>query len=287
MQIEYKKIDSAVPESEFSRLRNICEEILKENPEIDSILNKYYERVKVLFYYKTTPPKHPIPADAESQNKIGTISIYTKHYQEMLQKTADIQDKEAYQRSGLFEEFCHLVEHKGDSRLNLKAFELLSLYDHSLQSFGYQIICKLDTDRNHYEVFNMMLKAYPNDWVMRYSYHYPTPEQYKQQYTFMKMIKPAQMVHMLLVTEYLKMLNISFVTEKAKNMDLSTENKTLLATLLEATKRNLDGKRDLIQNEMGKTALGSIDLLINEDAFQNPEIFFLIVTDLWRNLKFI
>lgn len=89
-----------------------------------------------------------------------------------------------------------------------------------------------------------------------------------------------------MVTDYLRDVNFLYVAEKAKDANISVENKKLLDTLIETGKKDVDGKRNLIEKEMGTAASSLIDS-INESVFRTPEVFFSVILDLWKNLNLI
>jgi hypothetical protein len=157
----------------------------------------------------------------------------------------------------------------------------------NLLGYGNQIIEQLDADRNHYEVFSMMLKAYPDMWVTRYcKYYSSTIEQFRQQYEQQKKDTPIEVVYARLITDFLRNLNFLYVAKKAEKEKVSEKNRKLLVNLIETGKTDVQSKRKLIESNMGLTALSLIDC-IDEPVFKTPEIFFSVVLDLWKNLKLI
>lgn len=300
--INYNIRNDKVSLSEFERLTNLCQNCLKENPDILAILNEHYELIEVNFYFDVNDKSAvdkincpPTPAICQSRNKNGRILVFLKHFEEVTANRKDIQDVQAYQKNGLFEEFCHLAEQKGDCSFHPKALELWYLYKSkglNWQKFGHEIIKELNADREHYKVFSMMLNAYPDDWVKRYFLYFSqyTPEQYDAQYFELKKNFPFSVTQTRLaaslVKSYLRMLNVLFVAEKAKDKKISCDNKKLLETLLETGKTNIEGKRNLIEKELGTIALSHIDS-INEKVFETSDSFFSAILKLWINLNLI
>ena len=300
-------MNSKVANQDFKRWKKICLRCLNENQSISEKLDKFYRLISVYFFYEVTDPhvsniirealadpslpcpSKPVPAAAYSRKNRGCIVIFLKHFKEHILKRTDIADFGSYIKNGLFEEFCHLVEQEGDSTEVPDSYiKLGELYQrNNLLSYGNQILLRLDTDRNHYTVYLMMLRAYPNDWVKRYSkYFHQTPEQYEQQYEQWKNNIPISIVYARLVTDYFRMVNLLYVAKKAYKEPISVENKKLLDSLIVSGKKDVEGKRHIIDRDMGQMALSLIDC-INEPIFKTPKIFFSVMLDLWKNLKLV
>ena len=306
-KLHFKIMNNNVANSDFKHLKDICLECLNENADIAEKLDLYYKDIQVIFFYKTTdknvgaiinrilndqtPPESPkpTPAFSRSRSNVGIIAIFTSHLMESIKKRTDIKDVEGYIKNGIFEEFCHLVEQKGDSSMHPNSYWLLwGIYRaRNLLLFGNEIIAQLDTDRNHYEVYSLMLKAYPNDWVKRYSsYNSQKPEEVEQQYQKWKISIPINVAHARLVTDFLRTLNFQYVLQKALKEKLTQENTLLLTKMIEVGKKVIETRRRLIETEIGLSALALIDSL-DESVFKSPETFFAIILDLWRNLRLI
>lgn len=194
-KLHFKALNNKVTNSDFKRLKRLCLNCLDENPEISKILNENYRLIHVYFFYETrdknvaeslklvlddqkvTFNSEPTPAISYSRKKIGCILVFLKHLEEITENRKDIQNFQAYKKNGLFEEFCHLAEQKGNSNFFPKTFwGLRNLYgSKGWLLYGNEVLAQLDTDRNHYEVFSMMLKAYPDDWVKRFSKYFSKP----------------------------------------------------------------------------------------------------------------
>jgi hypothetical protein len=292
---------------DLKKFKTLCLRCLNENPDIARKLDTLYKLVQVYFFNEATDPNvennlrdiladssipyspTPIPATTYSRKNVGCILIFLKHYVDFRQRRTDIKDSESYLKNGLFEEFCHLVEQEGDSSIHPESYwTLWSLYRRSsMLTHGNQIIHQLDTDRNHYTVYLMVLRAYPDDWIKRYSkYFIQTPEQYEQQYEKQKENTPAKIVQARLVTDYLRTANVLYVAEKAKGEKSSPESKELLNNLMENGKKDIEKKTMLITKDMGAISLSLIES-IDESVFKTPKIFFSVVLDLWKNLKLV
>jgi hypothetical protein len=272
------------------------------------LLDQYYNQITVLFFYECSDkgvldslkisladPSFedkigPIAGVTYSRKNFGCIVFFLKHYKDTIEGRTDIAEIGPYTKNGVFEEFCHLVEQEGDSSIHSNDYwQLWKRYANAGQlSFGNEIIHRLDTDRNHYTVYQMMLHAYPDDWVRRYGRYYvnTTPDRYQQLYYSSKENLPTNVLHARLVTDYLRTLNVLFVCQKASNENISTECKSLLDKLTSDGTNDLLTKKKLIEKEMGTLALALIES-INEPVFSNPQIFFMIVLDLWVKLRLI
>jgi hypothetical protein len=233
-------------------------------------------------------PKDPVPAFAQSRKNIGCIMVFMKHLQEFTRKRTDITDIGAYHKNWIFEELCHLVEQKGDSSIQPDSYwALWKLYkSRNLLQLGNEIIARLDTDRNHYEVYSMMIEVYPNDWVKRCWRYFmeETPEHYEHKYHQQQKSKvPDIVIYARLVTDTLRALNVLYVAKKVQREKLLDENKELLDKLVETGKLRLEKYRSLIEKDVGFSAFSLISSL-DESIFKTSESFFKTVLDLWKSL---
>ena len=306
-KLSFRIMNNCVSNRDFKYLKELCVTSLNENQDIAEKLDNIYKRIQVYFYYEATDPnvvtslrdtlddpsiKNPIktvPGITYSRKNIGCILFFLKHYNEFIRKRTDIKNVKGYIKNGLFEDFCHLVEQNGDGSIHPKSDWRLwnTYYQQGLMVLGNQIVNRLDTDRNHYEVYLMMLRAYPDDWVIRYSKYFSTsPEEYRKGYKICKKKNPARIAYALLVTHYLRTRNVLYVAEHAKKEKILEKNKKLLRKLIEDGKNDIESKRTLINKDMGRVTLSLIDC-IDESVFKTPDIFFSVVFDLWENLKLI
>ena len=99
----------------------------------------------------------------------------------------------------------------------------------------------------------MMLHAYPDASVKRYAryFSHPTPEQYQQLYYNSKKDIPTNVLHARLVTDYLRSLNVLFVSQKALIENISVETKSLLDKLISDGKYDVLTKKELIEKRWG------------------------------------
>lgn len=193
-----------VTTKDFKYLKRLFLECLKVNEDIEKRLDSYYKRIQVCFFYEQTDPdvekalrqflessdltRNPAssPAFARSRKGLGCIMIFLKHLMDFTKERKDVANVRTYHKNGIFEELCHLVEHRGDSGVHRESYwTLWNLYRRAnLLKSGNEIISQLDTDRNHYEVYLMMLKAYPKEWIERYWRYFKedTPATYEKKY---------------------------------------------------------------------------------------------------------
>ena len=306
-KLRFRIMNRRVTNKELKYFKRLFLECLKENNDIEKQLDSYYKRIQVCFFYEQTDPdvekslreflKDPnvthhansSPAFTQSRKGFGCIMIFVKHLKEFTKKRKDIENVEAYHKNGIFEELCHLVEQKGDSNIHPGSYRTLwRLYKIAgKQSLGNQIIHQLDTDRNHYEVYHMMVKAYPKQWVERYwRYFEETPDEYEQRYQQWKKSVPSDVVYARLVTDTLRTMNVLYVSKKVPKEKLSNEQKKLLEILIKTGKLDIEKKKSLIERDMGSGALSLIDSL-DESILKTSDIFFSTVLDLWKLLHLV
>lgn len=215
--------------------------------------------------------------------------VFMKHLEDFTQKREDIKNIEKYHKNGFFEELCHLVEQKGDSSIHPNSYWDLWRFctNRNLQQYGNEIIARLDTDRNHYEVYLMVMNAYPNDWIERcWRYFTETPETYKQNFEQWKLDAPIDVAYPRLITDTLRSINVLHVAERVPKEKLLDENKRLLDTLIETGELDVEKKMRLIEEYMGSSALSLVDSL-DESIFKTDEIFFSTIVNLWKSLHIL
>lgn len=304
-KIRFRIMNNRVTNRDFKYLKRLFLECLGENQDIAEQLNENYKLIQVYFFYDSADPnaedslrsalndsnishsREPNPAFARSRKNVGCIMVFLKHLNEFTQKRADITDIERYHKNGIFEELCHLVEQKGDSGIHPSSYgALLRLYfDRNLLHYGKEIIARLDTARNHFEVYSMMIKAYPNEWTERCWRYFMevTPDTYKQKYEQCKPNIPINIVYARLIADTLRSMSVLYVAKKVPKEKLTDENKKLLDILIKTGKLDIEKKKSLIEKDMGFDALNRIDS-IDESIFKTPDVFFSIVLDLWKTL---
>jgi len=308
-KLRFRIMNKKVTNKDFMYLKRLFLECLKENGNVERQLDSYYKRIQVYFFHEETDPdveksvreflKDPeytrrpkdSPAFVTSRDGFGCIVFFLKHLRDSTKKRNDIQDVEAYHKNGVFEELCHLVEHKGDSGVHPESYwTLLNLYKRiNRQELGNEIIDNLDTNRNHYEVYLMIIKAYPKEWVERCCRFFMgnTPTMYEQEYEQWKKQKiPIDIVYGRLITDTLKQVNVLYVAKKVPKEKLLDKHKKLLDTLIKTGKTHIRKKKSLIERDMGSGALSLIDSL-DEGIFKTSDTFFSLVLDLWRSLHLV
>ena len=307
-KLRFRNMSRKVTNKEFKYIKRFFLECLKENRDIEKQLDSCYERIQVFFFYAQTDPdidktlreflkdpdltrpSRPTPASTVSRKGLGCIVFFLKHFKEITEKRSDIQNLEAYHKNGVFEELCHLVEQKGDSSVHPETYWMLwNFYRRTNRlEFGNEILARLDTDRNHYEVYLMMIRAYLKEWVERYWRYFmaKTPDIYEQDYEQWKQKVPIDIVYARLITDTLRMINVLYVAKKVPKEKLSDEQKKLLDILIETGKLDIEKKRSLIEKDMGSGALSLVDSL-DESMFKTSDIFFSVILDLWKSLRLV
>ncbi len=305
-KLRFRVMNSRVTNRDFKYLKRLFLICLNENQDITMRLDETYKLMQVYFFYESTDPNventlrstlddstishssEPTPAIAQSRKNIGCIMMFLKHLNEISKKREDIKDIEKYHKNGIFEELCHLVEQKGDSNIHSSDYwELWKRYSNKgLTQHGNEIIARLDTDRNHYEVYLMMIRAYADDWVMRYWRYFEEPFDYDKEYEGWKKNIPMNVIFARLVTDYLRLVNVLYVVEKVPRERISETSLKLLAEMKERGKHVLESRKNLIRRDMGSTALNIIESL-NEKMFITSDVFFSVILDLWISLALI
>jgi len=308
-KLRFRIMNKKVMNKDFKYLKRLFLECLKENSNVERQLDSYYKHIQVYFFYEKNDPdveksvkeflKAPeytrrpkdSPAFATSREGFGCIVFFLKHLKEKTEERNDIQNVEAYHKNGVFEELCHLVEHKGDSGVHPDSYWILwNLYKLiNRQEFGNEILDNLDTNRIHYEVYLMIVEAYPKEWVERFCRFFMgfTPTMYVQEYEQWKKQKiPIPIVYGRLITDTLKQINVLYVAKKVPKEKLLDKHKKSLDTLIKTGKAHIRKKKSLIERDMGFGALSLIDSL-DERIFKTEDIFFSVVLDLWRSLHLV
>jgi len=308
-KLRFRIMNRRVTNKEFKYLKRLFLECIKENRDIEKQLDSNYKRIQVYFFYAKTDPDveksvreflkdpeyscspKPSPAFTTSEKGFGCICFFLEHLREFTKKRKDIENVEAYQKNGIFEELCHLVEQKGDSGVHPEGYWILwNLYRSANKlELGNEIIGNLDTNRNHYEVYLMIIKAYPKEWVERCWKFFmdKTPAMYEQEYEkWKKQNIPIDIVYARLITDTLKAIDVLYVARKVPKEELLNEHKKALDTLIKTGKAHIKKKKTLIERDMGLGALALIDSL-DESIFKTSDIFFSVVLDLWKSLHLV
>lgn len=274
------------------------------------MLDKYYRRIQVYFFFKQTDAgvekaiqealkdksiKHTPasqPATSISKNGLGCILFFIGHLEEFTAERKDIQNIRGYHKNGVFEEICHLVEHKGDSSPNQKSFlELGELYVKALgrrkfENLAKPIWLRLFTDRNHYEVYHMMMYAYPIDWINRfYKYFRTNPVTYEKRYMTWKENTSFKIALARYVADYLRHIVVLYVAQKIPKNILSDEHKRKLGFLISASYKDIEHRKNLIKND----SIITYEILnsMNEKVFKTSDTYFPFILEIWKKANLI
>ena len=118
-------------------------------------------------------------------------------------------------------------------------------------NYGNELITRLDTDRNHYEVYQIMAKAYPDDWVERYQNYSSgsTGDRYRIQYEEMKPSAPIRIAYARLVADTLRSIEFTYVLKRVPRDRLCLRNATILDRMIDNARLDLEGKKALARAE--------------------------------------
>jgi len=299
-------MNSRVTSKDFKYLKQLFLNCLNENKDITKQLNETYKLIQVYFFYESSDPNvestlkttlndsnvshsaKSTPAFAQSRKNVGCIMVFLKQLNEITEKRDDIKDIARYHMNGIFEELCHLVEQKGDSSIHPSSYwELWKRYSNKgLNQHGNEIIARLDTDRNHYEVYSMMIKAHVDDWVERCSRYFEESFDYEKVYEEWKKSIPINVIYARLITDYLRLVNVLYVVEKVRREKISESSLKTLEKMREKGRLVLESRKNLVRKDMGASALNVIESL-DESMFKTSDIFFSVILDLWKSLAVI
>ena len=310
-KLRLRKMSPKISNKDYKYFKSLFLECIKENEDIANSLNEIYRRIQVFFFNDrkernvgeavkdflnlTIIPNYTDskPATVTSYDNLGCILFFIQHMNEYTSKRNDIKDIREYHKNGIFEELCHLVEQKGDSSALAKsANDLLRLYYKLLGDLwidkGYEIIKNLDQHRNHYEVYLMVMKAYPKSWFERYKRFYEgesDPIKYEENYTGWKKTFTKEIAVARLITDYIKNLAFMFVIKKFPREILSDEEEKKLDNTISMGRMNHESKKDilLIEIPLAESEIKSID----ESIYETPEIFFNFIVDFWKLYKLV
>lgn len=146
---------------------------------------------------------------------------------------------------------------------------------------GFEIITSLDSNRNHYEVHLMIMKAYPKNWFDRFTRFYEgesDPIAYKNKYDSWKEIFSKEIALARLFSDYIKNLSFMLVIIQFPREILSKEEKKLENTITIGN-LNLESKKELLLSDLpdSESSITSIE----KDVFETPETFFNFILDFW------
>jgi hypothetical protein len=183
------------------------------------------------------------------------------------------------------------VKQEGDSRVHPSIYGYWILWNvyksKGLQEYGNIIISKLRSAREHYEVFPMMIKACPEDWVARcWKYFDKSVDYYPKGYENEKTKFPINIMYAYLIAKHVEAISVLYVTEKIPEQSISDEYEKRLDAMKRKGKVALELSRNLIKREMGSEALHIVES-IDENIFKTSDIFFAVILDLWKSLRLI
>lgn len=309
-KLRFRKMSHKISNKNFKYFKRLFLECIRENEGIANSLNKYYRRIQVFFFYDRKDPNvgkavkdilnfpaipnltDTKPSTAISRDNLGCICFFIHHINEYTSKRNDINDIRGYHKNGIFEELCHLVEQKGDSSILPESIdELIKLYSKFLGKkieVGLEIIHHLDTNRNHYEVYLMIMKAYPKTWFDRFTKFYEgesDPILYREKYEGWKKEFPKEIAIARLFSDYIKNLSFMFVLKKFPKKTLSKGQEEILNNAISIGNLNLESKKELLLTDL-PLAESYIDS-IAESLFETPERFFKFILDFWKRFNLV
>lgn len=308
-KLRFRIMNRRVPNKEFKYFKRLFLECLRENKDVEKQLDSYYKCIQVGFFYEKNDPnalkslreffKDPNltrslissqRAFAFSKNGFGYIGFFLKYLKEYIEERKYIQNIEGYKKNAVFEELCHLVEQRGGYSVYPESWlTLLNLYERTNRlKRGEKILDELYRDRGHYEVYLMVIKAYPKEWVERCWRYFmkETPAMYAQNYEQWKQSIPIDIVYAKLITDTLRAINVLCVAKRVSKEKLSDKQKKLLDILIRTAKAHVKKRKGLIERDMGSSALSLIDSL-DESIFKTDDVFFSVVQDRWKSLHLV
>ena len=133
-KLSFRRINPLVSEEQLTEIRGLSVGILDENPRIVGQLDELYCSIHVGFFQRSSDSqilnwkkgilKDPRitqirrgPAASNSRNRRGVITVRVKDLEEQAfePKRRGLISPEDKYRMIMLEEFCHLVEHEGDT----------------------------------------------------------------------------------------------------------------------------------------------------------------------------
>jgi len=281
-------------------------ECLYENEDIIEKLNNNYVSISLCIFYKQSDHsiertvqkalndstiKHTpnsTPGYAISRKEYGCICIFIFYLEQISSKRKDISDIRSYYKNGVFEEICHLVQHNGDSSANeISYLEFGSLYVEALgktqfERYVLDMWKNLYQDRNHYEVYYMMMQKYPKEWLIRYSnYFFTSPNIYEKRYESWKRAVSLKLSLAMYISNYLRHIVIFYVVKQIPSSIISDEIiKIRFNKLLLSAQRDIERRRKIIRRDspVAYEILKSMD----ENVFKTSEVYFSFLIDLWQ-----
>ena len=308
-KIRFRSMNPRITSRNFQNFKRLFIECLRENYEIKRILNQNYSRIQVYFFWETSDPgvevavrqalndnsytfsTTPIPATTISRNRRGCILVFLGHLMERIKQRDDIKDIQKYYKNGFFEELCHLVEHRGDIRSFPPSYD--ELWELSLKSQPRkywdairEVIFKLVADRNHYEVYLMVIKSYPQDWIDRYYLYFTNDAdttKHKENYENWKKTTNDRIALARLLAHYLGNLATLLASFHLSTEVITEEQKDKLDFMTAMGNDVVKSKLNLIKedNQVAYELLKSLD----ECIYQSRDSYFSFILKLWKSVK--
>ena len=306
-KLRFRIMSHRVQRRFYNTFKKLFFECLNENEEMAEFLNRTYSRIQVYFFWETLDDgielavhqalndksyihsTQPTPATAISKNGRGCILFFIKHLLERTQERQDIENIKKHYKSGVFEELCHLVEHNGDISMvpnsYSEAYELfLKSQPRKYWDAVTEIMHKLITDRNHYEVYLMMMKVYPQDWIDRYYLYFTNDadiSKYKDNYEKWKKTTNDAIALARLIAQYLGNLATLLVSSQLKKDILTEAQKNKLDFMTKMGNDVVEGKLNIIADD-SPTAYENL-IYLKESTFQSRDSYFPFILKLWRS----
>jgi len=300
-KIIYYRYAKKISKKEARYYISLIRECIEENEEIKQELERYYKKI-VVYIFKTGKEKQqlkvqsdyfnrkintlgaPSPAHATSEMNKGLIIINTDKVIEVSDKRIDIKPIENLHKLMMFEEICHLIEQKGNTlTFPSSAEKLFVKYSNYLKALGkspdigLEIIKKLRSNRNHYEVYKMMIKYYPTLFFERFSTVFWEEGNYnKKYYTWKENLNKNIALARLLSDNFLRKILFIVIGDYEK---YGIEHNKISLTL-DKCKNALEELNQILDSEKPELLeqLENIDELI----FETHESFFDYVYYLWE-----
>lgn len=308
-KLRFRIMNPRVSNRDLKYIKELTIESLRENPVFAEQLAKMYRRIQFFIYFESSNPdlentlreylhdpnisggSGATPAFVLSRNRLGCVCIFIKHLNEFTERRSDVNNIRNYHKNGVFEELCHLIEQDGDnSTLPDSYYKLTELYfkttGKNKMGLVMKILGRLDTNRNHYEVYNMMIQVYPNEWVERYYLYFSnTPEWYENKYAEDKKTRNIKVALAIYATDYLQHLATLLIAKKVSLENLSKENNDKLRLLIAKGKADIEHRNIILERD--SPILYQKLIKINEKVFTSSTLFFDFVLNLWSEAQII
>jgi hypothetical protein len=278
----------ALAKREIAWYKKICE-AFSELPE----LSLSYERLVILFMDSTTTRQTfnqklsqylgtrcdqtvPSMANATALKGIGVIAV---RIDDLSQKS------KPFRHFAILEEFCHLLDYKGDSTpLSSMFWEFIKKFsqveDHK---FAELVAKELNGHFNHFNVNKLLMRHNFNEWMDFRRTHYGKQHRQKIGPFYEKITSTHNQKQSLaiFITEIVKVISFSRAVESfvAENEGLTKKKKRRLETIVESSEKTI-----LFMEEYARTLDPRIEgtsAFLSQDSFASKDKFFEKVTQFW------